>query len=102
MTRKHIVTYVVLAALCVVAYPFGREVLIVQEPGGYVHISTLTLNYVLLFVIAGAISPRLASKLRMLRRFKKSTASGIVMLTLVCALLIILTLAGLEMRWTGS
>jgi len=100
MTKKHILTYILLAIACGASYPYGREILIQQEPSGYITISNFTLNYLLLFVLAGAISPWLSSKLSLLKRFKKSTASGIVMLTLVSTLLIILTLVGLEMRWS--
>ena len=100
MTKKHIITYVLLAIACGAAYPFGRTILIEQEPTGYVIASNLTLNYVLLFVLAGGISPWLSTKLYFLKRFKKSTASGIVMLTLVCTLLIVLTLVGVQMRWS--
>ena len=95
-----IITYVLLAVACVLAYPFGRHILIEQEPTGYVTASSLTLNYVLLFVLAGAISPWLASKLSFLQRFKLSLRGGIVMITLVSVLLIILTLVGLQMRWS--
>ena len=100
MTKKHIIVYILVAIACGIAYPYGREVLIQQEPSGYITISNLTLNYILLFVLTGAISPWAAGKLSFLRRFKKSTASGIVMLALVSALLIVLTLVGMEMRWS--
>ena len=99
MTKKHVLTYTVLLTLYVLAYPFGREILIQQEPSGYITISNFTLNYLLLFVLAGAISPWLASKLSLLKRFRKSTASGIVMLTLVSVLLIVLRLFGMDMRF---
>ena len=100
MTKRHTIIYVASLVLCALAYPFGREVLIQQEASGYITISNLILNYVLLFVLAGTISPWLASKLSLLKRFKKSTASSIVMLTFVCTLLIILTLVGMEMKWS--
>ena len=100
MTKKYIATHILLAIACIPAYLFGRTIMIEQEPTGYVVASNLTLNYVIMFVLAGAISPWLSTKLYFLRRFKKSTASGIVMLTLVCVLLIALTLAGMRMRWS--
>jgi len=100
MTKRHIITYSLLATACTPAYLFGRGIMIEQEPTGFVTTSNLTLNYVLLFVLAGAISPWLSTRLRFLRRFRKATASGIVTITLVCILLIILTLAGMSMRWT--
>ena len=99
MTKKHVIIYTLLAIACGIAYPFGHEILIQQEPSGYVTISDCTLNYILLFVLAGAISPWLANKLSFLQRFRPSTASGIVMLTLVSALLIILRLFGMDMRF---
>ena len=98
--RRTIIAYILFAILCSVAYPFSRNMLIEQEPTGFVTTSNLTLNYVLLFVLVGAISPWLASRIPFLRRFKKSTASGMVMVTGVCLLLIILTLVGMSMRWT--
>lgn len=100
MTKRHIIIYIVLALTCGAAYPFGRETLIAQSPSGFIRISAFTLNYLLLFILAGMISPWLAAKIPMLTRFKKQTASGIVMVTLVCGLLIILTLVGVQMRWS--
>lgn len=99
MTKKHTITYVALVLACGLAYPMGRSILIRQEPFGHLIVSNLTLNYVFLFVIIGAISPWVAVRLPFLKRFKKTTASGIVMITLVSALLIVLTLAGMPMRW---
>ena len=100
MTKKCTIIYTLLAIVCIPAYLFGRAMMIEQEPTGYVVTSNFTLNYLLLFVLAGAISPWLASKIPFLSRFKKSTASGLVMITSVCTLLIVLTLIGMEMRWS--
>ena len=100
MTKRHIITYILLAIACGASYPFGREILIQQEPSGYITISNLTINYILLFVLAGAISPWLSTKLSFLQRFRPSTRSGVVMITLVCLLLVILTLVGMQMRWS--
>jgi len=100
MTKRHVIIYMLLAALCAIAYPMGRSIIVRQEPFGHLIVSNLTLNYVLLFVLAGAISPWVASKMSFLRKFKKSTASGIVMLVIVSVLLITLTLVGLPMRWS--
>jgi len=100
VTKRHILTYIILAMLCGTAYPFGREILIAQSPSGFIVISTFTLNYLLLFVLAGVVSPWLSTKVPILQRFKKSTASGIVMITLICSLLIALTLFGMQMRWS--
>jgi len=97
---KHTIIYILLTTTCIPAYLFGRKIMIEQEPTGFVTTSNLTLNYVILFVLAGAISPWLASKIPFLSRFKKSTASGLVMITSVCTLLIVLTLIGMEMRWS--
>jgi len=101
MTKKHAIICILLTIACIPAYLFGREIMIEQEPTGFVTTSNLTLNYVILFVLAGAISPWLASKIPLLRRFRKQTASGMVMLSLVSALLIVLTLVGMEMKWSG-
>jgi len=100
MTKKHIIVYATLGVLCGVAYPTGRAIMIRQEPFGYLIVSNLTLNYIFLFMLVGAVSPWIASRLPLLKRFKKATASGIVMLTLVCVLLIVFTLVGAPMRWT--
>ena len=100
MTKKYTLLYILLTIACIPAYLFGRAMMIEQEPTGFVTTSNLTLNYVLLFVMAGAISPWLSSKLPLLRRFKKATASGIVMIVMVCILLVVLTLTGMSMRWT--
>ena len=100
MTKRHVIIYTLLAIACIPAYLFGREIMIEQEPTGFVVTSNLTLNYILLFVLAGVISPWLSTKISLLSRFKRSTASGTVMLTLVSILLIILTLAGIDMRWS--
>ena len=116
MTKRHIITYVLLALACIPAYLFGRTIMIEQEPTGYVVASNFTLNYLLLFVLAGAISPWLASKIplrlesKYIRipllyalfrwQFRMPTMSILVMLALVCALLIVLTLAGMKMRWS--
>ena len=99
MNKKQTITYILLALACGLAYPMGRSILIRQEPFGHLIVSNLTLNYVFLFIIVGVTSPWIASRLPFLRRFKRSTASGIVMLTLVGILLIVLTLAGMPMRW---
>jgi len=100
MTKKHTITYALLALTCGLAYPGGRSIMIHQMSYGYIIISNLTLNYVFLFMIAGIVSPRIAPKLSFLRRFKKATASAIVMIVLVSALLIVLALAGMPMRFT--
>ena len=100
MTKKHIVTYILSALICGTLYPFGREMMIRQEPSGEMVVSTLTLNYALLFVIVGAISPWVTKKL--LPRAPKWTSTA-VMLVCVSLLLIILTLVGMPMTWeTGS
>lgn len=100
MTKKQTITYVLLALACGIAYPMGRAIMIRQEPFGFLIVSDFTLNYIFLFMLAGAISPWIASRLSFLRRFRKATASGIVMVTLVCILLIVLTLIGMPMRWS--
>jgi len=100
MTKKHIITYAILGVLCGATYPMGRAIMMRQEPFGHLIISNLTLNYIFMFVLAGAISPWLAARLPFLRKFKKATASGIVMITLVSALLIVLTVVGAPMRWS--
>ena len=96
---RHAVIYILIAIVCGVVYPFGRAIMTKQGPEGFVSTSGFTLNYLLLFVLVGAVSPWIAVRLSFLRRFKKATASGIVMVTLVSALLIVLTLVGLPMRW---
>jgi len=100
MTKLHITVYTLLAIACGLAYPLGKVILIQQEPIGHIVVSNITINYILMFVMAGAISPWLSTRLPFLRRHKKQTASGIVMVTLVSLLLIILTLAGMSMRWS--
>ncbi len=96
---KHTIIYTSIALVCGVAYPFGRAIMAKQGPEGFVSTSGFTLNYLLLFVIVGAVSPWIAVRLSFLRRFKKATASGIVMIALVSTLLIVLTLVGMPMRW---
>ena len=99
---KHIIIYTLLAIACGVAYPFGRAIIIRQGPVGFVSTSDFTLNYLLLFVLVGTVSPWISTRLPFLRRFKKATASGIVMITLVSILLIVLTLVGMPMRWSSD
>ena len=94
------VAYILIAIACGLTYPFARGIMIEQEPTGFVTTSNFTLNYLLLFVMAGAVSPWLSTKLLFLRRFKKATASGVVMVTLVCTLLVVLTVAGMSMQWS--
>ncbi len=96
---KHAIIYTLIAIACGIVYPFGRGIMIRQGPEGFVSTSGFTLNYLLLFVIVGAASPWIAVRLSFLRRFKKATASGIVMITLVSTLLVVLTLVGMPMRW---
>lgn len=100
MTKKQTIAYILLALACGIAYPLGRAIMIRQEPFGYLIVSDFTLNTIFLFMLAGAISPWIATRLPFLRRFRKVTASGIVMITLVCVLLIVLTLVGMPMRWS--
>lgn len=100
MTKRQIITYSILGVLCVAAYPMGKAIMIRQEPFGHLIVSNLTLNNVFMFVLVGAMSPWIASRLPFLKRFKRTTASGIVMLTLVSILLILLTLTGAPMRWS--
>jgi len=97
---KHAIIYILTALACGVAYPFGRAIMIKQGPEGFVSTSGFTLNYLLLFVLVGAVSPWIAVRLPFLRRFKKATASGIVMIILVSILLVTLTLVGMNMRWS--
>lgn len=97
---KHTIIYVLLAIACGAAYPFGRAIMIKQGPEGFVSTSSFTLNYLLLFVLVGTISPWIANRTPLLKRYKPSVRSGIVMITLVSALLIVLTLVGMSMRWS--
>jgi len=97
---KHTLMYILLAVTCGIAYPFGRAIMARQGPEGFVSTSGFTLNYLLLFVLAGAVSPWIANRMPLLKRCKPSVRSGIVMITLVCLLLILLTLVGMPMRWS--
>ncbi len=97
---KYIIAYALLAIASGAAYVFGRTIMIRQGPTGFVSTSAFTLNYLLLFVLVGAVSPWISVRLPFLRRFKKATAGGIVTITLVSALLIVLTLVGMPMRWS--
>ena len=100
MTKRSVTAYILLAIVCIPAYLFGRTIMIEQELTNFVTTSNFTLNYLLLFILAGGVSPWLSTKVSLLRRFKKQTASGMVMLALVSTLLIVLTLTGVTMRWS--
>lgn len=98
MTKKHTIIYTLLAASCATAYPFIRSLLIQQEPSGLVAVSTLTLNYVLLFALAGGVGTYLGP--RVFKKMKKSYAGLIGMVVLVALLMVIMTFAGAPMQWT--
>ena len=92
--------YVVLGILCALAYPVGRFIMIQQEPSGSLVTSNLTINYILLFVLAGAASPWLALRLKLSKKFLGLPASILVTIVLVVILLLIFALVGMPMRFT--
>ena len=92
--------YIVLAMLCMLAYPAGRYIMIQQGPSGSLVTSNLTINYILLFVLIGASGPWLALKLKLPKKFLGLPASTLVTLILVVILLAIFALVGMPTRLT--
>ena len=62
MNKKYLIAYGVLAALTVLAYNSTRN-FIIYLPLGKIHISNVTVNYILMYMIVGALSPQLAWRL---------------------------------------
>lgn len=98
MSRYLHIIYIVLAAAVIVSYSFIKSRLLSQEPyDETVILSNLTLNYVLVVVIVGAIVPKYLKK----RYLPKAPTITIVPIAIVVAavLLIVLKTLGMEMRF---
>ena len=92
--------YIVLGLLCALVYPGGRFIMIQQGPSGSLVTSNLTINYILLFALAGAASPWLATRLKLPKKFLGLPASITVTIVLVVITLVIFGLVGMSTRFT--
>ena len=99
MSKKYVAIYVLLAAATVIAYITTRSYLI-STPLGYIVISNLTLNYVLLAIMVGGFSGWI-SWTRLFRKWQPVLRLALTLLTTVFTSglwLIIVSIGGYQLR----
>ena len=62
-SKLYIASYVSLAVVAAIVYWPAREFMKHQEPYGLMWVSNLTVNYILMFMLAGGATPWLTKKL---------------------------------------